>query len=226
MEDKIRVLLAEDHTIVREGLRSLLEATGRVEVVGEADNGRSAVEVARELRPDVAIVDVSMPELDGVEATRQIKKAAPQVRVIVLTMHSAEVYMKEVFRAGASGYLVKKTAARDLLMAVEAVMRDEMYLSPAISKVVIDRYVEVGGEALSREGYNALSDREREVLKLVAEGRTNREVADMLNVAEKTVATHRANVMRKLELHNMSELVRYAVRERLIDVDASGPIPG
>lgn len=226
MEDKIRVLLAEDHTIVREGLRSLLEATGRVEVVGEADNGRSAVEVARELLPDVAIVDVSMPELDGVEATRQIKKAVPQVRVIVLTMHSAEVYMKEVFRAGASGYLVKKTAARDLLMAVEAVMRDEMYLSPAISKVVIDRYVEVAGEAPAREGYNTLSDREREVLKLVAEGRTNREVADMLNVAEKTVATHRANVMRKLELHNMSELVRYAIRERLIDVDASGPIPG
>jgi DNA-binding NarL/FixJ family response regulator len=161
-----------------------------------------------------------------VEATRQIKKAAPQVRVIVLTMHSAEVYMKEVFRAGASGYLVKKTAARDLLMAVEAVMRDEMYLSPAISKVVIDRYVEVAGEAPVREGYNALSDREREVLKLVAEGRTNREVADTLNVAEKTVATHRANVMRKLELHNMSELVRYAIRERLIDVDASGPIPG
>lgn len=226
MEDKIRVLLAEDHTIVREGLRSLLEATGRVEVVGEADNGRSAVEVARELLPDVAIVDVSMPELDGVEATRQIKKAVPQVRVIVLTMHSAEVYMKEVFRAGASGYLVKKTAARDLLMAVEAVMRDEMYLSPAISKVVIDRYVEVAGESPVREGYNTLSDREREVLKLVAEGRTNREVADMLNVAEKTVATHRANVMRKLELHNMSELVRYAIRERLIDVDASGPIPG
>jgi two-component system response regulator NreC len=226
MEDKIRVLLAEDHTIVREGLRSLLEATGRVEVVGEADNGRSAVEIARELLPDVAIVDVSMPELDGVEATRQIKKAAPQVRVIVLTMHSAEVYMKEVFRAGASGYLVKKTAARDLLMAVEAVMRDEMYLSPAISKVVIDRYVEVSGEAPSREGYNALSDREREVLKLVAEGRTNREVADRLNVAEKTVATHRANVMRKLELHNMSELVRYAVRERLIDVDESGPTSG
>ena len=226
MEDKIRVLLAEDHTIVREGLRSLLEATGRVEVVGEADNGRSAVEIARELRPDVAIVDVSMPELDGVEATRQIKRAAPQVRVIVLTMHSAEVYMKEVFRAGASGYLVKKTAARDLLMAVEAVMRDEMYLSPAISKVVIDRYVEVAGEAPVREGYNALSDREREVLKLVAEGRTNKEVADRLNVAEKTVATHRANVMRKLELHNMSELVRYAIRERLIDVDASGPIPG
>ena len=219
MAEKIRVLLAEDHTIVREGIRGLLEATGKVEVVGEAEDGRSAVAMAKDLRPDVAVLDVSIPELDGIEATRQIKKAMPEVRVIVLTMHTTESYMREAYRAGASGFLVKKTALQDLISAVEAAMRGEMYLSSAVSKVVIERYVEVEFEAPDRKGGGVLSEREREILKLVAGGRTSKDVAALLNIAEKTVATHRASAMRKLELHNLAQVVRYAIREGLIDVD-------
>ncbi len=219
MTDKIKLLLAEDLTIVREGLHSLLEATGKIEVVGTVEDGRSAVTMARDLRPDVAVIDVSMPELDGIEATRQIKKTAPEIRVIILTVHSAEVYVREAFRAGASGYLVKQTALQDLISAIEAVMRDEMYLSPVISKLVIERYVESATRTAEENGYDALSRREREVLKLVARGLANQDVADLLNISEKTVATHRANLMRKLDLHNMASLVRYAVRQGLIEVD-------
>ncbi len=221
MSDTIRVLLAEDHTIAREGLRSLLEATGKVTVVGEAEDGRAAVAIARDMCPDVVVIDLSMPVLDGIGATRQIKKVLPQVHVIVLTMYVAERYVREAFGAGASGYIVKNTDLQGLIAAVEAVMRDEMYLSPSVSKVVIHRYVEATADSEDGGKHQALSNREREVLKMVALGKTNREVADLLNVSAKTVAAHRGNVMQKLELDNMSQLVRYAIREGLIDIDHS-----
>ena len=216
MRDKIRVLLAENHTIVREGFRTLLEATGKIAVVGEAENGQEAVAITQELSPDVAILDLGMPVLDGIEATRQIKRTVPEVQVVILTMHSTDMHIREAFRAGASSYLVKETAARDLITAIEAVMRDEVYLSPKISRVVVNGYVKTTPETPDRAA-EGLTEREREVLKLVAEGRTNRSVADLLHISEKTVSTHRTNLMQKLDLHNITDLVRYAIREGLID---------
>jgi DNA-binding NarL/FixJ family response regulator len=215
--DKIRIVLAENHMIVREGLRSLMESTGNVEVVGEAEDGQIAVRLTQELCPDIVIMDVSMPVMDGIQATRQIKEKVSDVRVIMLTMHSGEMYVQQALQAGASGYLVKDTAAQILMEAVQAVMDGEMYLSPEISKIVIEKYAKMVSEAPSKA--EGLTGREQEILKLVAEGRTNREVGELLDLAEKTVATHRANFMRKLNLHNISELVRYAIREGLIDAD-------
>ena len=219
MDPKIRVLLAEDHTIVREGIRSLLENSGQVEVVGETENGRSAVALARELKPDVAIVDVSMPELDGIEATRQIKSSDPEIQIIVLTMFEEQARVKQAFRSGASAYLVKKNAIQELLAALDAVMKNEMYLSPTISKVVIDGFVGDGAEAKGSQVRDHLSNRERQVLTRVAEGATNKEAAQELNISEKTVAAHRASLMRKLRLKNVSDLVRFAIREGYVKLN-------
>ncbi len=214
-----RVILSDDHAIVREGLRSLLEATGKIEVVGETDDGQSTVALTSELLPDVVIIDLVMPGLDGIEATREIKKSFPHVKVIVLSMYLQEKYVRESLKAGASGYVAKSTDFQGLINAVEAVMRDEMYLSTAVSKVVIDRYVEAAAESDGEEDGQVLSEREREVLKLVAQGSTNKKIAELLNLSEKTVAAHRGRVMRKLGLENISQLIRYAIRSALIDVD-------
>ena len=217
--DKIRVLLAEDHTIVRKGLRSLLDAEPDIEVVGEADNGRQAIQQVHDLGPDVVLMDITMPELNGLEATRRIKGQFPQVQVLVLSMHANEQYVFEILRAGASGYLVKQSAVAELVLAIRAVHRGDGFLSPAISRTVIDEYSRRADAKMNDTQYDRLTPREREVLQLVAEGHSNREIADLLCISIKTVEAHRAHLMDKLDLHNTAELTRYAIARGLISTD-------
>ncbi len=223
----IRVLLADDHDIVREGLRALLGMAGDIAVVGEARTGREAVAEAERLRPHVVLMDISMPELDGVEACARIRQQAPEARVLFLTMHEAEEYFFRALRAGAAGYVIKRTAAADLIAAVRAVARGEAFLSPGVAHALLSDYAGRDGEAAADEGepaargetdrYNTLSGREKEVLKLVAEGHTNQEIAALLTLSIKTVQAHRAAVMEKLALRDVTHLVRYAVRRGLVD---------
>jgi len=221
----IRVLLADDHDILREGLRALLELSGDITVVGDASTGREAVAETERLRPDVVLMDISMPELDGVEACLRIRQHLPEVRVLFLTMHEAEEYFFRALRAGAAGYVIKRTAASDLIAAVRAVARGEAFLSPSMTRVLVTDYTQraTPSGATRRESmpvddrYETLTSREREVLQLVAEGATNQEIADHLQLSIKTVQSHRATVMEKLGLRDLSHLVRYAVRRGLVD---------
>jgi len=213
---KIRVLLAEDHTIVRKGLRSLLEGKAEIDVVGEAQDGREALRRTEQLHPDVVLIDIAMPGLNGIEATRQIKQRFADVKVLVLTMHDDQEYVRQVLQAGASGYVVKQAAPTDLLLAIQAVHRGDSYLSPSISKQVIQEYVQSSGVANGHDSYNDLTTRQREVLQLIAEGHTTREIAEMLTVSVKTVETHRANLMTKLDIHSTAGLTQYAMRKGII----------
>ena len=214
---KIKVLLAEDHTIVRQGLRSLLDGETEIEVVGEAEDGRQAIEQAQRLLPDVVLMDITMPVLNGLEATRQIKKLFPQVKVLVLTVHSTEEYIFQILRAGASGYVVKQAAVSELVQAIQTVYQGDSFLSSSISRRVVEEY---GRRAEAMEDkHDKLTDREREVLQLVAEGRTNREIAQLLHVTVKTVEAHRKHVMDKLSLHSTAELTRYALRKGMVGPD-------
>lgn len=224
--EAIRVLLADDHDILRDGLRALLEMAGDIAVVGEARTGREAVDEAERLRPHVVLMDITMPELDGVEACRRIRQQTPEVRVLFLTMHEAEEYFFRALRAGAAGYVIKRTAAADLLAAVRAVARGESFLSPSVAHALVTDYTgrlragapEPLDEAASpSDSYHTLTSREREVLPLVAEGHTNQEIANLLQLSVKTVQSHRAAVMEKLGLRDVTHLVRYAVRRGLID---------
>jgi len=215
--NKIRVLLAEDHTIVRKGLRSLLDAETDIEIVGEAEDGQQAIELVQRLLPDVVLMDITMPILNGLEATRQIKKLFPQVKVVVLTVHSTEEYIFQILRAGASGYVVKQAAVSELVQAIQAVYRGASFLSPSISHQVVEEY---GRRAEAMENkLNRLTDREREVLQLIAEGRTHREIAQLLHVTVKTVEAHRAHLTDKLNLRSTAELTRYALRKGMISPD-------
>ncbi|MFI5272253.1 MAG: response regulator [Ktedonobacterales bacterium] len=221
----IRLLIADDHDILRDGLRALLEMASDIVVVGEARSGREAVAETEQLRPDVVLMDISMPDLDGVEACERIRQRLPHVHVLFLTMHEAEEYFFRALRAGASGYVVKRTAAADLLAAIRAVAHGESFLSPTVAHSLVAEYAERaarspagGGEAARTGGqYETLTSREREVLQLVAEGHTNQEIADQLHLSVKTVQSHRAAVMDKLDLRNVTHLVRYAVRRGLVD---------
>jgi len=218
--DKIGVLLAEDHTIVRKGLRALLDGEMGIEVVGEAEDGREAIRKAEELQPDVVVMDIAMPGLNGLEATRRLKKSFPDMKIIILTAYSNEEYVLETLRAGASGYLVKKTAPSDLITAIQTSYRGESFLSPSISKTVIEKYIQQAGKMEERdEKPEKLTDREREVLQLIAEGHKNREIAELLYVSIKTIETHRAHIMDKLEVRSRAELTQYAIRLGLIIKD-------
>ena len=216
---EIRVLLAEDHTIVRKGLRSLLDAEGTVTVVGEAENGRQAISQVEQLHPDVVVMDIGMPGLNGLEATRQIKKRFPDVKVLILTVHTGEEYILQILRAGASGYLVKQAAPTDLVQAIQAAHRGGIFLSPSISKKVIEEYVQQAGATAELDSYEKLTDREREVLQLIAEGHSTRRIAEQLHISVKTVETHRAHLMDKLELRSTAVLTQYAIRKGVISLD-------
>ena len=212
----IRVLIADDHVIVRDGVRLILEAQPDMEVVGEASDGREAVEKARALAPDVVVMDIAMPGMSGLEATAVIKKELSEVQVVVLTMHEDYQYFFEVLRAGASGYVLKGAASADLLASVRAAHEGGVYLHPTVAKNLVADYVKrmEPGEETAR--YGGLSERERQVLTLVAEGRTSQQIADALFFSINTVQTHRAHIMEKLKLQNRAELIRYALRKGLI----------
>ena len=209
---KIRILLADDHVMVRQGFRLILAAQPDMEIVGEADNGREAVELAGKLHPDVVVMDVAMPDLNGIEATRRLAASSPRTRVLALSMHKDSVYVREILRAGARGYLLKDAFDRDLLSAVRAVAGGEGYLSPTVSDAVLTDYRRHVTDPLDR-----LSSREREVLQLIAEGKTNKEIATALKLSVYTVDAHRGRIMEKLNLHSVGELVRFAVRHWLVD---------
>src|ERR671916_140482 len=209
---RLRILLADDHTIVRQGLRKILEARPQWEVVAEAADGREAVKQAEELKPDVAIVDVAMPLLNGIEAVRQIARKASGTRVLVLSMHNDEAYVTQMLRAGAAGYLLKDSADVDLLQAVEAVASGKSFFSPAIARVIADDYVRQLEDRGASDRYELLSEREREIFQLIAEGKTNKEIAALLFLSPSTVDTHRSRIMEKLDVHSAAEIVLYAVR--------------
>lgn len=224
-QSDIRVLLADDHDILRDGLRALLELAGDIRVAGEARTGREAVAEAERLRPDIVLMDISMPELDGVEACRRIRQQAPEVRVLFLTMHEADDYLFRALRAGAAGYVIKRSASGDLLAAVRAVARGESFLSPSMAHALVAEYTSRPAPpaqpgrntGAGPDAYDTLTGREREILQLVAEGYTNQEIADRLKLSIKTVQSHRAAVMEKLDLRDVTHLVRYAVRRGLVD---------
>ena len=215
---RIRVVLADDHKIVREGLRRLLEMEPAMEIVGEADDGRVAVEMSSRLLPDIVIMDLSMPNLNGVEATRQIRAGNPEVQVIALSMHSDPSYVARMLKAGASGYLLKDCASVELVGAIRKVISNHLYLSPAISEIVTKDYVRQLTEAEVMT-VGKLSDRESEVLQLVAEGNSTKEIASALYISVKTVETHRRQIMQKLNVKSIAGLVKYAVREGLTSLD-------
>ena len=208
----IRVLLADDHAMLREGIRLSLEAMGDMVVVAESEDGASAVQQTDETRPDVVVLDVTMPQLNGLEALRQIKRAHPDLPVLILSMHDNETYVLQALQAGASGYVLKRSAARELASAIRAVHAGDAYLHPGIAKRVITDYVQRLDPAEVAGPLSALTAREREVLQLAAEGRTIRQIAARLHLSPKTVEHHRAAAMNKLDLHNQTDLVKYAIR--------------
>ena len=212
MREKIHILLADDHAVVRQGFKMILAAQPDMEIVGEAGNGREAVELAGTLQPDVIVMDVAMPELNGIEATRRLADSSPRTRVLALSMHKDSVYVREILRAGARGYLLKDSIASDLLAAVRAGARGEGYLSPGVSDAVLDDY-----RRHVTDPIDLLTSREREVLQMIAEGKTNKDIANILNLSVYTVDAHRGHIMEKLNLHSGNELVRFAVRYGLVD---------
>jgi len=216
MATKIRVVLADDHRMMREGIRALLERQEDVEVIGEAADGREAVRLADRLCPDVVVMDVSMPLLNGIEATRQIRRDCPDVKVLILTVHEDQDYVARLLAAGASGYIIKKAGGEELVRAIQTVHRGDAFLHPSIARVVVEDYVHrlQAGQGVGAQ--DVLTAREREVLQLIAEGYTNREIADLLHLSIKTVQNHRAKIMNKLDLHDRGELIKYAIQQGII----------
>lgn len=210
----IRIILADDHTIVRSGLARLLQQQQGMEVVGQADNGVSAVALTKQLSPDVVIMDIGMPDLNGIEATRQIIKESPRIKVIGLSMHSSKRYIREMFKAGASGYLLKNCPFEELTEAVSVVIAGKTYISPSISAAVIGDYI-TGTAEDKTSVFAVLTEREREVLQLLAEGKTTKQIADRLHISSKTVEAHRLKVMHKLDIDNIAQLTKYAIQEGL-----------
>lgn len=207
----------DDHAIVREGIKRILAEEPDIEVVGEAGDGLEAVEMAKKLKPDVAILDITMPALNGIEATRQIRSSLPNTHALTLTMHEDDTYVFQLLKAGAAGYVLKRAAATDLVQAVRAAQRGEAFLYPSVAKAVVGDYLKRLEEGEGKEMYDGLTEREKEILTLVADGATNQEIARKLFISIKTVQTHRAHIMEKLDLHDRTKLVRYAIRKGLIE---------
>ena len=212
----IRILLADDHGVVRKGLRFLLDRQQGMEVIGEAGDGREAVRLAESINPDIVIMDIAMPLLNGIEATAQMVKRDPKVGVIILSMHSDEDYLLSALNAGAKGYLLKHSAEVDLVRAIQAVTRGTPFFSPEIAKTMIEDYMRFLQQRNLQDSYDLLTEREKEVLQLLAEGKSNKEVATILDISVYTVDTHRMHLMQKLNLHNTAEIVLYAVRKKII----------
>jgi len=218
LQTKIRVLVVDDHTIVRDGICALLALAGDIEVVGEAANGRDAVDMARDLAPDVVLMDIAMPVLGGLEATRRIHKENPSIKIVALTQFGDRDYVFPFIEAGALGFLTKASASSELTSAIRCVHRGESFLSPAVAKLMIEDYQQTAATRDRGDSYDQLTDREKEVLKLVAEGYTTQEIAAALVISPKTVEGHRTSLMAKLDLHNRIDVVKYALRRGLIDV--------
>jgi DNA-binding NarL/FixJ family response regulator len=212
--EKIRVFLVDDHTLVRQGLRRILESDEEIEIVGEAGDGRTAIDLVGKLRPHVVVMDVAMPDLNGIEATRQIAKRHEGVKVLVLSMHGDDVYVRQALKAGARGYLLKDSEDLDVIKAVKALRGGGSFFSPPVSRVVLSGYL--GDKGDGEDALGRLTDREREVLQLIAEGKTNKEVAAVLSVSINTVETHRKHIMEKLDLHNTADILRFAVRKKIV----------
>lgn len=212
----VRILVADDHQVVRTGLRSLLESKSEWEVCGEASNGREAVEKAAKLKPDVAVLDIAMPLLNGVEATRQILKVSPKTAILILTMHDSDSLIQEVLGAGALGYVLKDDADRNLIAAVDSLSRHKSYLSSRVTDAAAIAGTPAGAGNTEKSSRGRLTPREREVLQLLAEGKSNKEIAAVLGISVKTAETHRANIMLKLNIHSIADLVRYAVRNNIV----------
>jgi DNA-binding NarL/FixJ family response regulator len=215
--ERIRVLLADDHAILRDGIRALLTDHPDIVVIGEAEDGHWAVHLAHELHPDVVLMDIGMPRLNGLEATRQIKHDCPEVAVLILTMHDNEEYLRQVLAAGASGYVLKRAAASELVAAIRAVHRGEAALSPAVARLLIEDYLKSEDGRIAATPSD-LTPREREVLQLIAEGHTSKQIAELLCLSVKTVQAHRTSLMQKLDLHDRGDLIKYAIQKRIIDV--------
>lgn len=216
MAPKIRIVMGDDHTLVRQGLRKILEEQPAWEVVAEASDGRDAVRQTLALQPDVVILDIGMPLLNGIEATRQIVRRFPHVNVLILSMHAEEAYITQAMKAGARGYLLKDSADTEMIRAVIAVASGKSFFSPAVAKVMLDDYVRQLSEKGIVDRFESLSEREREIFQLIAEAHSNKEIADLLSVSPATVETHRAHILQKLDVHNTAELVLYAVRRGVI----------
>jgi DNA-binding NarL/FixJ family response regulator len=214
---KIRVLLVDDHAILREGIKALLEKQENIEVVAEAADGREGIPKAIQFRPDVVVLDISMPLMDGLEATRQMKRENPDVKILVLTMHDDEEYFFQLVRAGASGYVTKRSASKELVSAIEAVYGGESFFCPSMAKSLLSNYLKLA-ESSEHTEPEVLTPREREIVKLIAEGYTNQQIAELLHRSVKTIESHRSNILRKLSIHDSVELVKYAVRKKLIEI--------
>ena len=216
MREKGKIVIAEDHTILREGLRALLYSQEDLEVVGEAGDGREAIRQVEDLMPDLILMDLSMPKINGIEAIREIRKHIPQTRILALTVHKTEEFILEVLQAGADGYISKDASSEELMLAIRSVLKGKRYLCPSLAKVVIEGYLESRRTTESSTPWDTLTKREREILKLIAEGHKNKEIADYLCISVKTVEKHRANLMKKLDLHSAAALTAYAMERGLV----------
>jgi len=219
MSDMIRIMLADDHTIVRQGLARLLNDQPDLTVVGQAVNGRTAVDKALELKPDVIIIDIAMPQMNGLEAAKRIRKKLPDTKILILSMYSHEHYIHDLLETGVSGYLLKDSSGRDIINAIHVAMSDETFLSPSISKVLVDTYRSPHKNSSGAERYKRLSNREREVFQLIAEGHSTRQIAEMLYVSISTIKSHRAKIMEKLGIETPVKLVHFAIQLGLVDPD-------
>jgi DNA-binding NarL/FixJ family response regulator len=213
----IRILIADDHTLLREGIKAILEDEPDIVVVGEADDGRETIRLASQFRPNVILMDIAMPSLNGLEATRQIKHEHPEINILVLTMYDHEEYLRQLLEVGASGYILKRAAASELVAAIRAVNAGDAVLSPSITRMLLNDYLRRDTSGADT-GTEALTPREREVLQLIAEGKTSREIAEILNLSIKTVQSHRGSIMQKLDLHDRGDLIKYAIQKKIIEI--------
>jgi DNA-binding NarL/FixJ family response regulator len=215
---ELKILIADDHELMRRGVRSLLESENNLKIVGEASNGQELMKKAQESKPDVIVLDIAMPLLNGLEATRRLKKMLPTTKVLILSMHDSEQMARSVLDAGARGYITKTDAARDLVLAIEALRRNKTFFTSRVDQLVLDSFLEEDGAAKKKTTADRLTSRQREIVQLLAEGKTSKEIAALLTVSVKTVETHRANIMKRLHCHSVSDLVVYAIRNEIIQV--------